>query len=440
MTILIVHYHLHPGGVTSVIRSQVQVLRSQGHQVIVASSGPTPDWDCQHLIIPELDYQKSGSIPTSRLLEIPADLWIIHNPTLGLNSAYPDLIEAAAHAGKKLLLQCHDFVEDGRPENYQLLADRDRIYPLAAHIHYATVNRRDLEILKQAGIPPQRCHLLPNPINPPTLRDLSPEENLILYPVRGIRRKNLGELCLLAAHAPPGSRFAVALRSSAEEPPSLHDSWVDFANQQSLPVSFDVVGQNSASFPHWLERASHLITTSITEGFGLTFLDSAFLKKPLIGRDLPEITKDFTPYGTLYQSIPIPLSNLPGLKERFFLELQRSQSAYHRPLTQADLDLAWLDFSKTGQVDFGNLPEDFQRHIIRTLHLPWLSQWLANALLQPPTQIDLTPWTLETYTDTLAKTLAKIGEATPLTWLPRKALLNQFLHPKKFHFLRSRLS
>ncbi len=439
MTVLIVHYHLRPGGVTRVIESQVKVLRDQGHEVVVASSGPAVDWGCQNLLIPELDYQKEGQIPLAQLLEVPADLWIIHNPTLGLNVAYPDLIEAAARSGKKILMQIHDFVEDGRPENYQLLGDRENIYPLAPHIHYATVNRRDLETLKKAGIPEARCHFLPNAINPPTLSGSFPEEQLLFYPVRGIRRKNLGELCLLAAHAPEGTRFAIALRAGSEEPQFLHDDWESLAKEQNLPIEFDVVGRNPGSFKDWLERSSHFVTTSITEGFGLTFLDPAFLKKPLIGRDLPEITKDFTPYGTLYQSIPIPLKNLPDLQECFFEELQRTMSAYGSPLTQDQLKSAWLNFSKNDEVDFGNLPEKLQVHVIKNVPLPWLRDWLATALKNPAAEIDTSPWTLATYSRTLATVVSKIEKVGPLTWLPREALLEQFLKPQRFHFLRSRL-
>jgi len=253
MTILIVHYHLRAGGVTRVIESQVKVLLAQGHEVIVASSGPSLDWGCQQLLIPELDYQKEGRIPIARLLELPADLWIIHNPTLGLNVAYPDLIEAATLSGQKILLQCHDFAEDGRPENYQLLGDRERIYPLAAHVHYATVNQRDLETLKRAGIPASRCHFLPNAINPPSLQARQNEEQLVFYPVRGIRRKNIGEICLLAAHAPKGTRFAIALRAGPEEPRFIHDDWEAFAHAQKLPVEFDVALSRS----RFSQKATH---------------------------------------------------------------------------------------------------------------------------------------------------------------------------------------
>ncbi len=439
MTILIIHYHLRPGGVTRVIESQVQVLRAQGHQVIVASSGPLTDWDCQHLIIPELDYQKKGTIPISLLLNTPADFWIIHNPTLGLNSAYPDLIEAAAYSGPKILMQIHDFAEDGRPENYQLLKTRKKIYPLASHIHYASVNRRDYQSLLKAKIPASRCHLLPNAIHPPALSATSSVEPLIFYPVRGIRRKNLGELCLLAAHAPEGTRFATALGAGPEESPLLHQDWVDFAKKEKLPIEFAIAEQDPACFKSYLERASHLITTSISEGFGLTFLDPAFINKPLIGRDLPDITKDFIPYGTLYQSIPIPLKHLPSLKRLFLEGLQRTRTAYGHPLSQKQLHDVWRAFSKNECVDFGNLPEALQRHLITSICLPELRHWISHALKKPAGSIDTSAWSLPTYAKNLTHILQQIQANGPLDWLPPHKILHEFLKPHKFHFLKSQI-
>ena len=112
MKILIIHYHLRAGGVTRVIESQAQILRSQGHEVQVASSGPLEEWAKPGVILPELDYRTEGTIPISRLLEQKADLWIVHNPTLGLNVYFPKMIEIAAQAGVRILMQIHDFVED----------------------------------------------------------------------------------------------------------------------------------------------------------------------------------------------------------------------------------------------------------------------------------------------------------------------------------------
>lgn len=422
------------------IESQVKILRELGHQVRIASSGPEKDWAGPGLILPELDYQTEGQIPIEQLLELKADLWIIHNPTLGLNVAYPDIIETAATSGIPILMQIHDFVEDGRPANYQLIEGKDHLYPNASHIHYGTINRRDFEILKNAGIPESRINFLPNAVNPPKIRDTTPRENLLFYPVRGIRRKNLGEICLLSAHAPPNTRFAVALRSGSEEPSFIHDDWVRFSEERQLPIDFDVVGHHPESFVQWLEKSTHLITTSISEGFGLTFLDPAFLDKPLIGRDLPEITCDFVRYGTLYQSIPISLDDLPGLEVEYRNQLAATMEAYGRKIGPKEMDHAWAEFSSGGTVDFGNLPEDFQRLVISTVHLPELSDWLNKALQEEAKQVDTSPWTLKSYSENLAAVVGSPGSPGEVDWIPPKRILDQFLRPENFHFLRSQLT
>lgn len=430
MTILIVHYHLRAGGVTRIIHSQVRALKSLGHHVIVASSGPIDDLDADTILEPTLDYQREGEVNSDRLFQTGADLWIIHNPTLGKNSGYPALIKEAALAGQKLLLQCHDFAEDGRPANYSLFRETPHLYPVARHIHYAFINRRDLNLLKRAGLPEDRCQYLPNAVVAPRVSDTAPDEALVFYPVRGIRRKNLGELCLLAAHAPPGVKFAVALAPENQDWKEVHDQWVDFASELALPIEFNVA--TGSSFPDWLARATHLVTTSVAEGFGLTFLEPAFLGKPLIGRNLPEITSDFPEYGTLYDSIPVPAQNL---KEPFESALRECWETYGSPLSPSEIENAWDAFQQ--KVDFGNLPEFEQKRIIREVNLPDLGSWLAEALEAPARQIDLTPWSIESYAKTLSGIIAGIGEPGEVAWLDKRAVLDQFLEPSRFHFLRT---
>lgn len=449
MHILIIHYHLRPGGVTKVIESQITALNQLGHRITIASSSTetTAAHPSDHLHLPQLDYRKNGTIPAQPLLDLKADLIIIHNPTLGLNNAYPELVSTLAHTGTPLLLQCHDFAEDGRPDNHQLNLQNtthpDHLFPTAPHIHYLTINQRDHKTLQKAGLSITNAHYLPNPITPPKLPKIptsKPHHNLIFYPVRGIRRKNLGEICLLAAHAPENTRFAIALRSTSEEPAHIHDNWVHFAKEQNLPIDFDVVANEPDRFPHWLAKATHIITTSISEGFGLTFLEPAFLNKPLIGRNLPAITTDFPSYGTLYQDIPIPISIIPSLESHYRDQLTKTMSAYQKALSEEQLTDAWQKHTNTGTVDFGNLPEPLQRDLIKNHPLPELTHWLKNALTQPPQNIEKSPWTLENYVTRLQEILTKTHPSPPskkLTYLNQKTIQNQFLSPAQFHFLRT---
>jgi hypothetical protein len=104
------------------------------------------------------------------------------------------------------------------------------------------------------------------------------------------------------------------------------------------------------------------------------------------------------------------------------------------------LGQAWAGFSAGGTVDFGNLPEKFQRKVISEVHLPEFSSWLENALRQKPRKVDTTPWTLASYAKKLESVINALEAPAQVTWIPPSRILDQFLTTDKFHFLRSRLT
>ena len=144
---------------------------------------------------------------------------------MGKNVSAPLAVRRLASLGYRTLLQIHDFAEDFRPDNYRRLTNALShgstnqlpaiLYPQAEHVFYATLNRRDYRVLIQAGVDQSRLHLLPNPVSTPPVvadsrraRQLANEtlgipagERLATYPVRGIRRKNVGEMLLWSALA-----------------------------------------------------------------------------------------------------------------------------------------------------------------------------------------------------------------------------------------------
>ncbi|MGJ8698299.1 MAG: hypothetical protein ACSHYF_18420 [Verrucomicrobiaceae bacterium] len=436
MRIALLHYHHRTGGVTRVIESQARALTLLGHEVII----PRDIDGLDYLTEPHLSAAQLRLLIEQAIGE-PADLWIIHNPTLGKNILFPGLIASLAKSDVPLLLQCHDFAEDGRPSNYQLLRDH-QLYPLAPHVHYAFINQRDRKFLIDAGIPADRCHSLPNALPATSARDTNSGHPLVFYPVRGIRRKNLGELCLWASHAPPGTRFAVARAPENPEWLPVHDEWQSFAAELNLPIDFDVV-DSPESFDEWLGRASHIATTSIAEGFGLTFLEPHLLRKPLLGRDLPEITSDFKEQGLnlghTYSRIPVPfhLLDLEEVRNSYLETVSRTYQAYGRP---AEPNRWWDRLVEKGHLDFGNLPEEHQRHLIRNHHLPDFAAWLKNALNETsPVPQNLASWSEESYRNTLSTIIQTVSQSPPgpVSFLPKEHVLDRFLSPERFHFLRA---
>lgn len=398
MRLAVVHYHLRKGGVTRVIASALEAMGSTVEQAVVLSSTPSEEpLPCPVEVIPELAYcqepsreaaaglAKALQEKASAALGAQPDLWHIHNHGLGKNVNFPEALRTVLADGTPALLQVHDFAEDGRPGNYRIqeaafadgiFSNRDSaLYPLAPQIGYAVLNGRDEAILREAGIPAAQVHLLPNPIRTPDRipcqRDnANADPALILYPTRAIRRKNIGEL-LLWSIACPQYQFATTLSPKNAEWMAIHRGWEALASELGLNLILGAAERADQTFEDLVARATAMITTSVAEGFGLAFLEPFLWGKPVVGRDLPEITADFKAEGIsmegLYASWPVPLSVLDAkaLESRYSAALRNSCSAYGRQISEADIRSGWSHLTADGKIDFGCLDESSQREAIR---------------------------------------------------------------------------
>ncbi|MBN2218541.1 MAG: hypothetical protein JW719_14290 [Pirellulales bacterium] len=312
----------------------------------------------------------------------------IHNHSLGKNVALAAGVGALAGAGYRLLLQIHDFAEDFRPANYRRLAARgaETIYPQAAGIHYAVLNGRDREILRAAGVVDERLHWLPNPV--PTLGALpdrtaarqkleslfgvGPGQRFLLYPIRCIRRKNVGEALLAGVLSPPETVVGLTLAPLNPVEASFHEAWKQTAAQWNLPCRFEVGGPGAMRFEENVSAADAMITTSVAEGFGMVMLESWPAGRAVVGRDLPEITTDFTGAGLrldwLWDRLSVPVEWVG--RERF---VEAASEAYRRAVAAYDWPLPddWrqklADKTHGGAVDFGDLDETMQRDALRNV-------------------------------------------------------------------------
>ncbi len=293
------------------------------------------------------------------------------------------------------MLQIHDFAEDFRPVQYNHLAQElaggdgsglsDLLYPQASQVHYATLNGRDHSALQRAGVDPARLHLLPNPVHEPDLpqraacRDqlrsrfgIPLDANFILYPVRGIGRKNLAEALLWSAVADRGSFFGLTLAPINPVERAGYDRWKNLAGELGLNWHFEMGEADGLPFPEVLSAADLLLTTSVAEGFGMTYLESCLAGKPLAGRDLPEITADFSRAGLqfpwLKSEFRIPLDWLD--ENRLLAAIaggyQRVRSAYGLPPSDRDaLNRNFRNRIASGHFDFACCPTTFQQDILR---------------------------------------------------------------------------
>ena len=295
MQLVIVHYHLNRGGVSQVIINHLKSLAASKSglvidRVAILYGGRRAGWpdsifdhpppfELELIQVGDLEYDtlsETGSrdLTTSMRSSLIAHgfnhdntILHIHNHALGKNSKLPTTIAELATQGYRVLLQVHDFTEDFRPENFLHLAgvfnchDNDglsaRLYPQSPGIHYAVLNGRDRDVFVRSGIASERLHLLPNPVASLTRLpdrqqarqavgqklEMSDRQMLVTYPVRGIRRKNLGEMLLLSALDPREAIYAVTLAPLNPLEAGSFSHWHRLAQDLRLPCRFDVGGE-----------------------------------------------------------------------------------------------------------------------------------------------------------------------------------------------------
>lgn len=458
MRVAIVHYHLLPGGVTTVIRSHSRLLDKAEIRHVILTGSPSGN-DLPAATIPALAYHPGSTTHLDLLeslrsvaaahLDGPPDVWHFHNHSLGKNRLLPGVIRLLAGAGEKILLHVHDLAEDGRPQNYADISDKQILYPRCPRIHYAFINANDQRHFIDAGLPAgQATHLPGSPPPPSPPAPPPPGPPLILYPSRAIRRKNLGEILLLSLFAPQGSRFAITRSPDNPTARGVHDRWKHLAGRLGLPIDFEVVdripppSRVSSSFEEWLASATHFITTSVFEGQGLIFGEAAARYKPLIGRTLP--SNPFPEHPSLYYRIAIPAGWIDPVRLRHHLVagLTDSHRLYQQPLSPSDLEKAEHARLHPSFHDFGNLPEAIQHDIIIDLlehsnrsplvdGIPAAS-WLEMALkCAPPASIAHA----EPKSPVDIYRHLQSQPAAPPVHLPADRILRSYLRPDRFHFL-----
>jgi len=468
LAVAIVHYHLRPGGVTRVIERAVESLGDRVDLLVLAGEAPAPSDELTPLTEPfeALGYSECECpdfetvaedlrFTARSLLGRDPDVWHIHNHSLGKNSFTPRLVWHLASSGCRLLLQPHDFAEDGRPDNYRLLrrhlgdALNSTLYPLADHVWYAPINYRDKDFLEAGRLP--HVHELPNAVAAHRAGMPASTTKTIVYPARAIRRKNLGEFLLWSLLAPDGYQFQSTLAPQNPQWQGYYNEWVAFARELDLPVEFDA--GRTHDFSELIRQAEALMTTSIAEGFGLAFLEPWLEGKNLLGRRLPEITTDFEEEGldlsTLYTTLPVPIE-WAGEKQ-FYQALEssmrQSYAAYSREWNPVCFELAVSELVEDGMVDFGILDESLQRNVIRHLSsypddrslLPAFEVPADRALIARNKRIVQERYGLEAYGNRLLHLYEQVASTKPAELQAANAtdLLDRFLQPRRFNLLRT---
>ncbi|MFZ5829999.1 MAG: hypothetical protein ACOY3P_07915 [Planctomycetota bacterium] len=417
MNLAIVHYHLSLGGVTQVIAHQLRALagvavEGESCRVAILHGGRSDGWPAEVLpagspikvalhTIPQLRYDDghiSARDLAGRLGDALRDLGFaaedsvihVHNHSLGKNSALPGAIRELAARGFRLLLQIHDFAEDCRPRNYAHLVSNlgaqdlsATLYPQSPQIHYAVLNRRDFRILQAAGVDTRRLHYLPNAVPPAAKADrgvarrrlkerfaIAEDRSFVLYPVRGIRRKNAGEMLLCAALFGDCATFGMTLAPQNPLEKDSYRQWTRLADELNLAARFEMGGGHGLPLPENMAACDAALTTSVAEGFGMAFLESWLADRPLVGRNLPEITEDFVVAGLRFENlyaelrVPVELVGAGRYRSAWLAAYSRMLQAYGQEVSGDVL----VPYSNTDAVDFAMFDAPLQEVVIRRAH------------------------------------------------------------------------
>lgn len=378
MKIAFIHYHLKTGGVTTVLRQQVEAIKDDCEVLVFTGTPPDQPFPADTITIKGLGYDvfcpnppAPEDIASSIIKAIVSkfggqcSVLHIHNPTLAKNKNFLSILKCLQQYNVRLFLQIHDFAEDGRPLSYY--SDE---YP--SDCHYGVINSRDFGLLLKAGLKTDGLHKIFNIVKDFDLKpsDRSPQPR-VLYPIRAIRRKNIGEAILLSLFFQKGESLVITLPPNSPVDINSYKGWKSFVEDNTLKVEFDAGLEHD--FSDLVKTSLFLITTSITEGFGFSFIEPWLANKLVWGRRLPAICVDFEKNGVrlehMYEQLRVPGSWVG--EEEFFSKWQacilKNCDFFEYPMDTGRIQNAFSTITDDGTIDFGLLDEAFQKKII--LHI-----------------------------------------------------------------------
>lgn len=376
MKIVFIHYHLKTGGVTAVLRQQIESMFHTSDFLILTGAPPDTPFPWKTVHIPGLGYDTSGAnkfesqkVAAAILNAIRlkwdggCDLIHVHNPTLAKNKNFLKILKTLQKEKIRLFLQIHDLAEDGRPLAYFA---EDEYVP---DCHYGVINSRDYNIFLKAGLKKEGLHKIFNTITPLNFKATGELlKNYVLYPVRAIRRKNIGEAILLSLFFTNHETLVITLPPNSPVDIKSYEQWKAFVEENHLDVQFEA--GLTHEFSDLVLAAKFLITTSITEGFGFSFLEPWTAKKLLWGRKLPQICQDFEKNGIrldhLYSRLNVPVEWIGKgtLFETWTSWVRKAEALFDLAIDESTLKNAFENTTRKDIIDFGLLDESFQKTII----------------------------------------------------------------------------
>jgi len=329
LRLAILHYHLRPGGVTTVIRNSLRALADRFDVSLLANFG-YDDRPARS----RAQFLAGATLLARRLQDRLKGVDVLHTHNIGLGK-HPRLTCAVKLLAKRLgtiqvINQVHDFPEDARPAQLRALRDcsgkPDDVfwyglcYYDLPNVIWATLTTHDAAKLAARGVPPERIHVVPNPVDDefftqprPSRAELpkvsnrlaafarlhhfpfDPRKKVLLSPMKVMVRKNNEEALELAGRL-PNYQLVISLDASSSADRAYSERLKKRIRRERLSV---VIGAGAGmDSPLPLFHLAHaILTTSRVEGFGYTFIEGWLCGKAVIGRDIPEVTQDFVAAG-----------------------------------------------------------------------------------------------------------------------------------------------
>jgi len=317
------------------------------------------------------DYMRDGERIYERLNNLLKgyDAVMIENPIIGVHPAatYAFYLFAKKNEDmglkRKIIFRIHDFAEDRRGNFIDLLkfTGDERfpywhqiIFPKRKNLAFVVINSKDVVKVKGHGIiEDNKLFYLPNPVDESLIEKdkktskklrqylirkykLKKDIRFIYYPVRIVPRKNIEEAIFLTSlmdyYRAEDYCLLVSLEERTAEGIKYANMLKRFVRKNKLRV---VIGLNDCVTAERVKEknkiktfglgdayniSDRVITTSLLEGFGMFFIESWFVGKSIIGRDLPNITEDFKNHGInlehLYSALFIGKKDFKDFSER----------------------------------------------------------------------------------------------------------------------------
>ena len=248
------------------------------------------------------------------------DVVVVENPLVGI---YPNSTMAfkrySEKVDKPVVYRHHDFVDD-RPnlqEDFlKVFSDFDEAYARTPNVWHLTLTNYDKRRLIGKGID---AEVLPNSvilddfnydsIKAESLREffqykgiISSGEKAVVAPGRILGRKNIEEALLLTKILNlEGNRHRLIVTIDDKE--DYKRELIALAEKHKIHYSLGQAGKyismNGDGFnvSNLFSMANLVLTTSVMEGFGYSFIEPWLSQAPVIGRNLPKVTEDLVNSG-----------------------------------------------------------------------------------------------------------------------------------------------